>query len=199
MNRIKSLSLVVLAALTTVAFAQPAHALVNVSAVGSFNITNPKLDPSNALVTAGNGFGGGALISFPLMTAFELETGLLYTPFVTHIGLAPLEANLTQKYLVIPVIARFTLLPLISFGAGISYGIKSGDLTSDNSLFSTAGMSAKNNLGLTGSIALRLPLAPAFGILVDARYTLGLTDQDDSASSQKFNQIQILAGLNFKL
>ncbi len=201
MKSMKSLSLVVFAALAAVVFAQPAQAMVNVSAVGSFNITTTHLDPSNPLLitSAGNGFGGGALVSFGLMPAFELETGALYTPFVSHFGAAPIEANLTQKYIVIPVVARFTLLPIISVGAGISYGVKSGDLTSDNSAFPFTG-TAKNNLSLTGSVALRLPLAPMFGFLVDARYNLGLTDQSGTAgTTQKFNQIQILAGLNFKL
>ncbi len=199
MKSMKSLSLVVFAALAAVAFAQPAQAMVNVSAVGSYNLTNTKEDPSNPLITVGHGFGGGALVSFPLMTAFEIETGALYTPFVTHIGAAPVEANLKQNYIVVPVLARFTLLPIVSFGAGISYGVKTGDVTSDNSLVSAPG-TLKNNVGLTGSVAIRLPLAPMFGFLVDTRYTFGLTDQSSTAgTTDKFNQLQVLAGLNFKL
>lgn len=206
--RFQTLATAALASLITLASAPSARAeMLSLSAVGALNVSSVSASNSAAttVYSAGTGFGFGALASMPIMPAFSIELGALYVPrkFSSTSSLVTTDFTLTQ--LEIPLVFRFTPLPLISFGLGGYLGLGLGNVHTavgsvklDNS-YEIAGIS-KTDLGLLASAAFRLPLAPTFGLLVDARYLMGLKNSSTVAPTEtKFRDFQLLAGVNFSL
>ncbi len=176
-----------------------AHAF-GLSAVGSFNATTVSTDPANSNLSGGTGVGYGGLAQYNLIPAFDLEVGVLSTPvkFSQKVpGSADIETS--SHYLQIPVMVRFTLLPIISAGAGLYYAFPLAKVKTIGPT-GTVETDAKADMGATLSIALRFPLAPTLGIVVDGRYYFGWKDVSTAAGVSAKNQsTQILAGLNFSL
>lgn len=197
-SRLKLISMSVIALAVSIS-AQPAHAGISLSAVGSYNITSMSSDPAVPLISSGSGFGFGGLVGFKMMPLISLETGALMTPFKLDL---PEDTFIRQNYIVIPALLRLNL-PIVSVGAGIAYGIRSGGITAragGEDITAPDDISYKNNLGVMGSVAFRLPVAPMLGLLLDVRYTLGLTNHsEDADTSLKFNNLMVLGGVNFSL
>lgn len=170
-----------------------AHAF-GLSAVGSYNLPSVSYTPSQATVPSMTGtIGFGGLLSFGAFPGFDFEIGALYTPYKYTL----LNVTSSWNTLMIPVLLRFKLLPIISVAGGLFYAAPMGDGTVEGT---TTTFDVKSNLGATLSAAARFPLAPTLGILIDARYNIGLKDVSTTAGIEtKLNSLQVLAGLNFSL
>ncbi len=195
-----SVSLIrVCAALLLLAPSTQAHAF-GLSVVGSFNATSVSTNPANSNLSGGTGFGYGALAQYNLIPTFDLEVGALSTPvaFSQKVpGSSDIETS--SHYLQIPVMVRFTLLPIISAGAGLYYAFPVSK-TKTVGPTGTTEADAKSDFGGTLSIALRFPLLPTLGITVDGRYYFGWKDVSSTAGVSAKNQsTQILTGLNFSI
>lgn len=166
-------------ALATIVAAPAAHAL-DLAAVGVLNLPNQSTDPEVDL-DGKLGFGFGGLATFGIAPMVGLQVGALYVPSKYEVA----GTTVTSDALNIPLAVRVSPIDLLSVGVGGYY---------------TASMETNgtSDLGLLGSAAVKFPLAPLLGIVVDARYLFGIKDLAESdAASTKTRDIQVLVGLNF--
>lgn len=177
-------------------FASPAWA-IKLSLVGGANLTTPELSPANTNYEAKEAFGGGALLEFGMLPAVGLEFGALYLPrkFEYTVGastLATSEFNTVQ----FPVILRATLGGILSLGVGGYYAYypdapdvrdsTNARLTHDNS-----------DYGVATSVALYMPFSPISRFMIDGRYNIGVKDNLPGSRELKYNDLQVLVGLQF--
>ncbi|MBL7714109.1 MAG: hypothetical protein JNL01_01500 [Bdellovibrionales bacterium] len=191
----KKMLLAVSLVVAAVANAPSAHAF-GLSAVGSYNIPTLSITPAPVtLPTTSGTIGFGGLLSFGAFPGFDFEVGALYTPYTVEV---PSVSKTTWNSLMIPVLLRFKLLPIVSVAGGLFYDLPLTDGTVTGSGSSTVDI--KSNFGATLSGALRFPIAPTLGLLIDGRYNIGLKDTSTVAGqTSKMGGVQILAGLNFSL
>jgi hypothetical protein len=203
-----------LALITLIAFAAaaPAAHATSLSAVGVFNFSKVTEDPAGTGYTLGNstGVGLGALLGAPLFPGLELQIGALYFPRGTHVegsyaGFTAGNLNLTAKQLQVPVLVRFTLLPVLSAGVGAYYAraLSDFELTGDIAGVSIPSVTRtdlkKDDFGLVASVSANFPIVPLFSILVDARYLLGLSNVNTGTATSRYRDIQLLAGVSFSI
>jgi hypothetical protein len=188
--------------------ASGAQAGLSVSAVGALNFSNFSTSPTQTTTTAtGTTVGFGALGSLSVFPAFSGEIGLLYVPRKVSTELAGANvATVSSNTLQIPLLVRFTGLPIVSVGAGVYFAstLGNGSVTTPTQKDATYSYSANNrstsDFGLTASLAANYPLLPMLSLVGDLRYLLGLTNQYSSgAVSQYYRDIQFLAGVSFGL
>jgi len=182
--------------------APAAHAL-DLAAVGVLNFHNFTADPEFSNPPDSKlGFGFGGLATFSFAPMVGLQVGALYVP-------QKIEGSNTVTYntLQIPVAIRVSPIDLISVGVGGYFAAAMGDKTVvdvDTGAESTATFADDNaeetDIGLLGSVAVKLPVAPLISIVADARYLFGLSEQStDDTVSIKNRDIQFLVGVNFGL
>ncbi len=158
-------------------------------------------DPTSTY-SANSGLGYGVLVDFPWVPRLlAVEGGLFYVPRSIHSVTSLGPADTTFNSLQIPVLVRFTGLPLVSFGAG---GYFAGGLVNTSVSmngwanpfdFSVVGLS-QVDFGVLGSAALSLELLPGFNLYLDARYLLGLTNASTLPGvTAHFEELQLLSGI----
>ena len=192
MKRLIAIGLSLLFAGTLCQKAQAGGAsLVEVAGVGTVNFSTPRLSDANGLpptaISPKMGLGVGALVYFPFFPGFNLETGVLYVSHrsnITLVGSTPGQLGLTS--LMVPVMIRFTALPVVSFGAGIygakgigkvsSYDPATGNLITE--LTYAEANTSDFDLGAIVGASLNISLLPMTSILIDLNYYLGLKNLD---------------------
>ncbi len=192
------------------------------SIVGVDTISTPNVDPSSLKVngvdatlgTSGaSAFGGGALLGFAMAPAFEFETGALYITRKYDMTIAAAGVSQTstqsQHAVEIPALLRYHVAHYFSVGAGGYAAIGTGNVkttgpsgTVTSSTYASAGLKNRD-YGVLFSAALHIPVSTGASFLVDGRYSMGLTDVNADSKSlpveEKYNDIQVLAGLQFHL
>ncbi len=186
--------------------AAPTAQAVKFSAVGALNMSEPK--SAGTTYTAKNTYGGGAMLEFGLGPLFGFEIGALSLPrkyeYSTTTAGVTSSVVATQKMLQVPVLFRVYLANVLSLGVGGYYSKFKGNYeteantlgirTTTSSTYSSVGYT-DSDYGFVSSIAIYLPLAPLFRIVIDGRYTVGIKDNAiDPATEFKYNDIQALAG-----
>jgi hypothetical protein len=166
---------------------------------------------SSLAIGSKTSIGYGAFAGLSFLPGIQIETGLMYLPrrFSETSDTAGV-AELTANHLIIPIMARFTALPLVSVGAGAYYAMGSGQVSTtltpvggsagDPVLedYDATGGIKKSGLGLMASARLELPFLPTIRLLVDARYLMDLNNRSvDAAETLKFKDLQLLAGASF--
>lgn len=204
MKSIHALILLVLISFSTAAKA------FHVAPVVGVNFFSPKEElggVANQNLGGRLGLGFGGLVDFSLFPGFQLQTGalLLNNNYQTLVVNVP-NANFGISSLHIPVMVRFSGLPIVSFGAGLYYGMfmgnvsrtdpTSGALVSETTL-EAAGISS-SDLGGIVSVGLDFPLA-VISLYVDGRYYFGLKNLYTAATTDtlKSSGVLVLAGLKF--
>ena len=164
-------------------------------------------------LSSGFGVGFGALVGVPVIfPGFKLETGLLYLTRQYSLSDGNSADTLTARLhsLEIPAVLRFEVLSIASVGAGLYYaksvgqvscvGSNCGGITPSS--YSDAGLKTSEvGLVLSGGVKIPVALTP-FSVLTDVRVTRGLTNMlvdQTGGVSQKYNDVQILLGLNMSL
>lgn len=105
------------------------------------------------------------------------------------------------NYIQVPVIARYSLMPMLSIGAGPVYSMGMGKLKAKNELgegeaeFEDANLK-KGDLGAVLSLQAK-PSLGGFNLVADARYQMGLSSIAEGDGSLKFNTFQLLVGTTF--
>lgn len=172
--------------------------------INSGGATTPTLG-SKTNITYGVFAGTSAL------PGFQLESGLMLIPRrFTETDQTGIIADTKFNNLVVPVMVRFTLLPMISIGGGAYYAMGTGQISTTItpaggtagaevlSDFDSNGGIKKSGYGALASARLDLPMAPLVSLLLDARYLMDLSDRSgDSSESLKGKDLQILTGLSF--
>ncbi len=144
------------------------------------------------------GLGGGVLFDSMFSSAAGLEFGGLYitrkietTTSFTALGVnSSTTSTDNTHFLQIPVLLRVYLNQALSIGAGgyIAEGLSGVD--SDLK---------KSDYGLVASLGIHVPLGSSSAFLIDGRYNYGLKNVDNSSygMTQKYRDVQFLAGLTF--
>ncbi len=192
--------------------AAPRAQALDLAAVGVLTMPRHSTDaltPTQSLsgkVTPG--FGGLLSVGMiPLL--MDIQVGVLYAPkkfTITDSAATGVETSLSYKALEIPVLARFTFLPIVSFGAGAYYAKAIGSVDTEfKTPASTTNLTVNydqlktntSDLGLVVSVDAKIGLMPGFSLLVDVRQLWGLTNLDTGATTTRNRSLEILAGLNF--
>lgn len=161
------------------------------------------------------GFGGGVSLTFAMGGAFSIQPEILYVMKGTSLGSVDITdpggnvlgtADLTEAvdYIEIPILARFgptasgSLSPYLLVGPSIGVRLSqqlelsgSTNVSGDIDLFRSA------DLGITLGPGVELGRGGARALL-EARYTLGLTDagEDTYSTSARNGALLVLAGIS---
>jgi len=194
-----------LAVLFTFTLTGQAHAL-EVGLLGGLNFWGYGFTPPAGGTLTGKTSGQlglGGFVKAGLNPILDLELDLIYMKKKNTIsGASQTNVFETASYM-IPVMVRTSFIPggFVNVGAGAYYeiGTSSGVIVDGASgAYSDAGVKS-HDLGLIGSVQLRLPILPLVHFLVDGRYLYGLNEQsNDVASSGNFKNrsYQAFAGIS---
>ena len=178
--------------------------------VGALNVTSPRIAGSqfgSSVFSSAASFGFGALIDFGGNPLVGFELGALYIPRRFNTSTSGTSETLTM--LEFPLMVRF-YFPFVSFGAGAYYARGIGNVSSSTNgvanpdeTYSDAGIS-QDDYGLTGSIALDIPVAPAISLVADARVLYAIANLSALSSTTPTDSLmlwdfQVLAGIKFEL
>jgi hypothetical protein len=186
----------VLASVMMAGSAQAAH----VNVLGGLTTQSPSSDVPG--LGSGAGFTFGATIDFDLNPLFEVETGLMSVGEKFSQTTAGIETDMSTRAVEIPLLIRFSALPLIDFGGGFYFQKFNGTYSTSSPTFQDGSVDWNSNykqtdFGTKISARLRIPVAPLMHFLVDANYKFGLVDLDKGATSLKSRELGVLAGLAF--
>ena len=163
--------------------------------LGALNLTGTAGD---RIAAPGVVIGGKASLGFGVTYSatdnpiINIEFGAFYIPRKISTGIVN---EMSLNSIETPLLLRFTLLPLISVGAGVyyAYALNSPSATD-------AFQYSRHDLGFVFTARLDLPVLPGFGVVGDLRYLNGLRDLDNDAfNTFYFRDIQLLAGVRFDL
>lgn len=184
-------SLLILAIL----FSSPAWA-AKLSLVGGTNLSKPEMSPATTAYKEKEAFGGGAMLEFGFLPAIGLEFGALYLPrkFEYSVGATPQtsEFNVYQ----FPVLLRATLGGILSLGVGGYYAHYPDAPQVRDSLGNMLDHET-SDYGVATSVAIYMPFSPISRFMIDGRYNIGVKDNLRSPREMKYNDLQILVGLQF--
>ncbi len=167
--------------------------------------SQPEVSPSTFSYTPNTEYGGGALLEFGIVPFVGLELGALYLPrSFQYTPLYYTNITVTLKTIQYPVLLRAYLFDMLSIGAGGYYakyisGVKY-ETSTPAGIQNTSNTLALSNLeesdyGLVGSVAIYIPFSKLSRLMLDGRYTVGLKDNSLATNEIKYNDIQVLAGL----
>ncbi len=167
-----------------------AHALVNLDIVADGNLMKTTTDTGTNL-----GLGAGALISIDPLSDTVLQTGILYQNRKPSFSVA----EFSYKYITLPAMLRYSVLPMINVGAGIYYSKLNGDIT--GSVGSTEVKISPSSVGfLTSDYGIivgggvRLPMG-LMHFVANLNYFIGLRDVDSSAVTEKWSGLDAQVGI----
>lgn len=177
----------------------PAHALVGFGIKGGVNLNNASYSVGGTAVDnsfkSGMGFMGGLGIEAG-MGPIGLLVDVLYAQRKYVFGSAfgsSADGYITAPSIYIPVQAKFSLMPMFAFTAGGYYSLAIGK----SKTYSAAGNELTSedgdpDFGAVAGISLNLAM-----LSIEARYNLGLKNQDTDPDSLKLNSIDLLIGYMF--
>lgn len=184
--------------------APPAHAL-KVAVVGAVNQTDPKV--TGSIYTGKSALGGGALLEFHVMPFVGFQVGALSLERKAAYESAPgTTLEFSARMIEFPVLLKAYLGHFLSIGGGAYYAkysskvnwrLKSAAGESSGTFSPSDIHNSTNDYGALASLALYFPLAPLTKILVDGRYTMGAKNNSTSSGTTHYNDMQLLAGLQF--
>lgn len=152
-------------------------------------------------------YGGGVLLEMRTLPLIGFEIGALYAPRKYSYSTSTSDYTLSYNTYEFPVLLRLHLGRYLSVGAGGYYARSNGGIsetTMTGGTSSSQGVSfasqqqSNSDYGAILSAALTMRIAPLTRLLFDGRYLMGLkNDSLASGGSMKFNDMELLAGLQF--
>lgn len=185
---------------------------IEFNVLGGITSGHPVTSPApTAPYKSASGVTYGATVGFHLTPGFGIETGLLsvgkkFTQDVANA--APITGiELSYKAYEVPVLFRFTALPIVSFGAGGYYQnraktakMKILGLGTESDINLTDSGFANTDYGLKLNVRAAFPIMPTMKFLLDGSYKKGLKDLDLNTADSvtvKTTEMDLLAGLSF--
>lgn len=166
---------------------------LEVIGVGGLNFHSPSVDKSGTSSDSGTGLAAGVYLGWDLFPGFGMETGAIIARRKMTLNVSGAEQKVHYGSIEVPLMLRFTALPVLSVGGGL-YHARNNRKT--NSGADDAGRK-KGEFGTRLNARFTLPLLPLFGFVIEANYLLGLTDIDlDPNSSIKTREIQGMVGVS---
>lgn len=187
--------LLIVCLLTIVASAAFAQAEVALGLKAGINLSKLNTDAADANTKNITGFHGGAFVLFKL-TKIGIQPELLFSQQGTKVEDVSLgESDLKMSYITIPVMLKFYLAAGFAIQAGPQFGfLNSAELEGVGDVkdgIKSSDVSA--NVGASWD-------AP-FGLVLDARYNIGLSDINDgfTASSDAIKSGVFQFSLGYKI
>jgi hypothetical protein len=190
--------------LTGILISGGAQAAMRVNLLGGLNFQNDSITPATGNTTSAVGaLSYGVTFEAALNPAMAFEVGVFSMGSKTKTTVPGAgDATIGLRSTVIPVMIRFTALPIIDFGVGGYYGILPKTFTVENSTIAglpngsqTATSAASSDYGIRAGIRANIPFAPMIHGLVDVSYDYGLKDTDTSSSTEKTRGYTLMAGV----
>lgn len=135
------------------------------------------------------GFGGGFLGTLGSEGGLGVEFGTLY--FMREVNLdagATIDPGFPlaeQEQLHLPLLLRFGVQDLVSFGAGVFYE-------------EPIGQGRRNNYGVEGSLRFSIPAGTATQVFLDGRFAHGIPLQGNATTGDfRTNDLFVLLGMTF--
>ena len=184
--------------------AAPAFAVENMSAgvKAGYNMANVSTDPdSDSDFRSGLALGG--YLGVPINQQFSIQPEALFS--MKGSEAADGSGSLKLNYIEIPVLAKATFLPqskahpMLFAGPSLAYNVTAKTALGDSE-FDVKDNVSSFDMGLVFGGGLDYPLSSgAKSIGIDIRYTMGLTNADDSGSGGevKNNVLSIMGTLGF--
>jgi hypothetical protein len=147
-------------------------------------------------------FGGGLLNEYRFYPHFSFEFDVLFLPtkWSSYNSTAGANESASFNTLEFPFLVRAHIGRVFSLGTGAYFASRISDYSytvsgaSNNK--SITNVMKKNDFGVVFSAAFYIPLRPLTHIVIDGRYTSGLSnDSPTAAGSLHFVAAQVLAGL----
>jgi Outer membrane protein beta-barrel domain len=188
--------------LGTAAYSQTQFAL---GIKGGLNFANLDVSNSSAAYNSRTGYHAGAFLLVKL-SKIGIQPEILFSRQGTSTKFNSSDLNANYDYINIPVILKFYTIgglniqvgPQIGFLAGANSDKPNFDLT--GKLISITNTDIKDQVkGSDFSAALGLGWDAPFGLTIDARYNLGLTNVNNSGSNNDVKNQVIQVSLGFKL
>lgn len=178
-----------------------------IALVGGVNISEPT-EPGMSHQAA-NGWGGGVLMEFRFVPLLGMEFGALHLPRKHSFSTAsPRSTTVTRaaKTYEFPLLLRLHMSRSFSFGIGGYYSTATGQISEETvsdsgasyrTLTYAEAKQSRADFGLASSLCLYFWVGPLLHWVVDARYTMGLKNNHTDGGSKRFNDVQLLTGLQF--
>jgi hypothetical protein len=180
--------------------AAPAFAVENLSAgvKAGYNMANMNTDP-DASFDARNGLALGGYIGVPISRQFSIQPEALFS--MKGAEMPDGSGSVALNYIEVPVLAKASFMPqakahpMLFAGPSVAFNLsaKTGDVDVKDNV-------SPFDMGMVFGGGLDYPLSGgAKSIGIDVRYTLGLTNTDDTGSGAdvKNNVLSIMGTLGF--
>ena len=194
---------IALALAATALTATPAHA-VRISLVGAGNYSTPETTPSSDF-NPKPAFGGGALLEFGIIPAIGIETGAIWVPRKYEVNNFGYGWTAEQTMVQVPLVLRARIGNVLSLGVGGYYAKYTGDIEYQNTRIAAvrpvqipygAAALSDDDYGVVTSLAFYSSFGPLARLVFDARYIIGMKDNDlFPGYEKKFKDVQLLLGL----
>ena len=147
---------------------------------------------------------GGVFLTYSIMNTFAVTTKLLYSQ--KGASFESIDTKQTLNYFEVPIIGRFFLNKEGSFRPNIFVGPSLGFLTgATNKVGSNDRVDIENyenifngfDLGVTGGMGFNFLISNETYIIIDARYTHGLSDITKANGNVNNNALGLTAGISF--
>ncbi len=153
------------------------------------------------------GLTGGIMMEMP-MGPLSLGAELLYTQkgekFDTfannYLAAVPVSVTAKLDYIEVPVMAKLSLLPLVKFYGGVSFGfLVSAEMVSEINDTEVASADMKDFMNSTEMGAIFGAQVKISKLVFDARYNMGLTDimKDNEGDAVKLSTLYATVGFMF--
>lgn len=168
---------------------------------GGVNFSSINVSDVNATWDGRTGFHGGAFALFKI-TAFAVQPELIFSQQGSTVKFSTQDLDANFSYLNVPVIAKFYLPAGLNLQLGPQFGFLTSAESDYNPITNTPqdGTDLKefyknSDVSLGMGIGWDLP----FGLTVDARYNLGLTEIDDNSSLEATKNQVFQISLGYKI
>ncbi len=186
-------------ALLSLAPANRAEA-ARLSLVGVANSAQPNVPGTQ--YSGQTAYGAGALLEMRMVPFIGLEVGGLYAPRKYSFSTGGVNYTNSYKAYEFPVLLRLHLGRYLSVGGGAYYSRANGGISQTAAGVSQGVSFASQQQSMTDyggvlSAALTMRLGPLTRLLFDGRYLVGMKNDSLSGGDMKFNDMELLAGLQF--
>ncbi|NCN40287.1 PorT family protein [bacterium] len=186
-------------------YSQQSQALLSTSLKGGIGLNKMSSTDSGGNSIAGSSFGigyqGGLGLEFSLGVA-SVAADVLFAQRGSFNTLTTSK----WKTILVPVQAKFSLIPLLSLGLGGYFSTALGDISTESNLgvstgtttFAAANLS-KSDFGAVASVGISLPLGVTT-LSVEGRYLYGMKNLQTNATgdaSTKMSAFDMLVGVTF--
>lgn len=162
-----------------------------------------KIDQSGISASSKTGFHFGGYATIKLPIGIGLQPEAYYSVQGSETSIAAAKAEISTNYLQVPILLRFSPVPVLSFLLGPQFGVllkaeqttgstTIGGVTIPGGTQDLKDQLKSSDLSLAAGVALNLPM----GLNVSLRYVKGLSDLNDATGggSTKSSMFQVSVG-----